>query len=148
MYLKYYGLRKKHNVHFQKFSLESLVKFRSLDKLGALGALLAAASCPACFPLLGIAGSALGLGFLRPHEGAMMIVFQGLVLMALAGNILSFRSHRRIAPLVIGVISPILIFFVFYVYFSSVLLNVGLLGLLVAAVMNFIAGRQCTSCKK
>jgi len=119
-----------------------------LDKTGAIGAFLAAGSCPVCFPLLAVVGSALGFGFLKPYEGAMMVIFQGLVLVALVGNILSFRSHKRIVPLAVGVISPILIFFVFYVYFSSVLLNIGLFGLLTAAMMNFIVGRQCTSCKK
>lgn len=123
------------------------MKTQFLDKAGAIGAFLAAGSCPACFPLLAVVGSTLGLGFLRPYEGVMMVIFQGLVLMALVGNILSFRSHRRIVPLVIGVTSPILIFFVFYVYFSPILLNIGLFGLLAAAVMNFMAKRRCPSCK-
>jgi mercuric ion transport protein len=123
------------------------MKFQSLDKLGAVGALLAAASCPACFPLLAVAGSALGLSFLRPYEGVLMYAFQGLVLMALVGNILAFRRHKQIVPLIVGVTSPVLIFFAFYVYFAPAIMYTGFFGLLVAAIMNFIAGRRCSSCK-
>ena len=57
-----------------------------LDKLGAIGTLLAAASCPACFPLLAVVGSALGLGILARFEGYVMYVLQGFVLLALAAT--------------------------------------------------------------
>ena len=35
---------------------------RNLDKIGSFGAVLAAAMAPCCFPLLGVIGTALGLG--------------------------------------------------------------------------------------
>lgn len=123
------------------------MRFQLLDKAGAVGAFLAAGSCPACFPLLALVGSTLGLGFLRPYEGILMYVFQGLVLVSLLGNILSFRSHGRIVPLIVGVASPILILFAFYVTFAPALLYIGLFGLLLTAIMNSIANRRCKSCK-
>lgn len=123
------------------------MRFQFLDKIGAFGAFLAAVSCPACFPLLAVAGSALGLGFLRPYEGMVTIVLQVLVFVALVGNVLSFRRHKRVLLLMVGLASPILIFFSLYVYFTPTLLYLGLFGLMVAAIMNSIAGRQCSSCK-
>lgn len=119
-----------------------------LDKAGTVGAFLAAASCPACFPLLGIVGATLGLGFLRPYEGIMMYVFQGLVFLSLIGNILSYLKHRRVIPLTIGILSPLVIFFAFYIRFSNVLIYSGLAGLLVAIILNYWADRRCTSCQK
>jgi hypothetical protein len=62
---------------------------RFLDKIGAVGAFLVAGSCSACFPLLAVVGSAFGLSFLRPYEGILLYVFQGLVLMALIGNVIA-----------------------------------------------------------
>ncbi len=122
------------------------MKLQSLDKLGPVAALLAAGGCPACFPLLAIVGSTLGLGFLRPYEGIVMYIFQGLVLLSLIGNIAAYRTHRKPAPLVVGVISPVLVFYAFYVSFNQALIYVGLTGLFLAAVLNFIAKRTCRAC--
>jgi hypothetical protein len=118
-----------------------------LDKIGSLGAFVAAFGCPACFPLLAVAGSALGLGVLRPYEGWVMYTFQGLVVISLLGNILSFLNHRKIIPLVVGVTSPALIFFTFYIYFDQRLLYLGLFGLLAATAFNYIAKHNCRACK-
>ena len=96
------------------------VKF--LDKFGAVGSffsLLAAAGCPACFPLLGVVGTTLGLGFLRPYEGIAMYVFQGFVLLSLIGNVFAYFSHKRIYALLIGVISPSMIFLRF-IFISTI----------------------------
>ena len=42
---------------------------RVTDKAGALGSLVSAASCPACFPALASLGTAAGLGFLGDRAG-------------------------------------------------------------------------------
>ena len=70
---------------------------RFLDKIGSIGAILAAA-CLVCFPLLASAGSVIGLGFLHSYEWKLLIAFQILVLVALVGLILSFRCHRNRSP--------------------------------------------------
>jgi hypothetical protein len=116
------------------------------DKLGPMGAFVAAMGCPACFPLLAATGSALGLGVLRPYEGWVMYVFQGLVVVSLLGNIASFLNHRKVIPLIVGLISPILIFYVFYIYFNQTLLYLGLFGLLTTAILNYLAKRRCKAC--
>jgi mercuric ion transport protein len=117
-----------------------------VEKIGAIGALVTAAACPACFPMLAVVGAALGLGVLRPFEGWVFMVFQVLVVIAILGNILSFVRHRRAFPLIIGLSGPLLIFFALYVRFNQVLLYVGLFGLAAASILNFIANRQCARC--
>ena len=117
-----------------------------VDRIGSIGSLAAAAACPACFPMLAVVGSALGLGVLRPFEGKVFLVFQGLVAVALIGSIISYFSHRKILPLLIGVISPGLIFFALYVHFHPVVIYAGLAGLVIASVMNMIAKRHCRKC--
>lgn len=123
-----------------------MVKSTVVEKIATLGALLAAAACPACFPMLAIVGTALGLGIFRPFEGWVFVVFQILVLIALFGNILSFFRHRCVLPLIIGVASPVLVFFALYISFNQPLLYLGLFGLVAASVLNFIAKRQCARC--
>lgn len=114
-----------------------------LDKLGAVGSFLAAAACPACFPLLGIVGSAVGLGIFKPFEGAVFYIFQGLVLLGLLGNISAYFNHNKIIPLLIGVASPILIFFSLYGIYLTWVLYTGLFGMMAAAILNFFAIKRC-----
>lgn len=114
-----------------------------LDKFGAAGSLLAAASCPACFPLLGVVGSAVGLGVLKPFEGIAFYVFQALVLLALIGNLSAYFNHRKIFPLLIGVGSPLLIFFSLYGVYRQWVLYTGLFGMLAAAIINFMMIKRC-----
>jgi len=52
-----------------------MMKIKFLDKLGAIGAFIAAASCPVCFPFLGVVGATVGLGFLSPYEGIIVYIF-------------------------------------------------------------------------
>jgi mercuric ion transport protein len=117
-----------------------------VEKIGAIGALVAAAACPACFPMLAVVGTILGLGVLRPFEGWVFIVFQVLVVIAILGNILSFVRHRRAFPLIVGLSGPLLISFALYVRFNQLLLYIGLFGLAAASILNFIANRQCARC--
>ena len=118
-----------------------------LDKIGSIGAILAAASCPVCFPLLAAAGSVIGLGVLHPYEGKMLILFQFLVLVSLVGLVLSFRRHRKPLPLVVGTLSVLLILYAFHIRFNEILNYIGLFGLLSSAVLNVLENRRCTRCK-
>ena len=126
----------------QQLLLEK-VKGGVIEKIGSVGALLAAAACPACFPLLAVAGTAVGLGIFQPFEGSVFIIFQIFVAIAMLGNILSFFQHRHLFPLIIGVVAPLLIFFAVHVRFSQLLLYLGLVGLAVASILIFRCNRQC-----
>ena len=45
---------------------------RAADKVGALGSIVSAASCPACFPALAGLSTAMGLGFLAGYENLLI----------------------------------------------------------------------------
>jgi len=122
------------------------MKHQFLDKVGAVGALLITPSCPACFPFIAAIGSAVGLGFLRPYEGILIYAFQALVLIALIGNLLAYRKHKKLIPLIVGIVSPGLIFFAFYIYFFEPIIYLGLFGMIVSGMLNFIENRKCTVC--
>lgn len=124
------------------------MKIKHLDKLGAVGAIVAAGGCPACFPALAALGSAMGLGFLQQFEEKSLIALQILVFIGLIGNIISYFNHRKIIPLIIGVFSALIIFFAWYIYFSYALFYLGLIGLFVAAILNIIAKKKCPKCQE
>ena len=117
-----------------------------VEEIATVGALLAAAACPACFPMLAVVGTALGLGIFRPFEGWVFIVFQTLVVLASVRTVLSFLRHRRLIPLIVGLSGPLLVFFAIYFWFNQFLLYLGLFGLIVASVLNFLGNRQCARC--
>jgi hypothetical protein len=117
-----------------------------MEKIGTIGTVLAATACPACFPMLAVASTALGFGIFRPFERWVFTVFQVLVVVAMLGDILSFFCHRRALPLIIGLAGPLLIFFALYVRFNQLLLYLGLFGLVAASVLNCVANRQCARC--
>lgn len=117
-----------------------------LDRLGPAGALFLAGSCPACFPLLAAAGSALGLGFLRPYEGVLVLVFQGLVALSVLGNVLIYRRHRKWKPLALSAVGAGLVFLSLYALGSEWLVYLGLAGLLAAAVWNTLLKSRMKAC--
>ena len=120
-----------------------------VEKVGSIGSFLAALACPGCFPMFAVVGSVLGLGFLRPYEGWVFLVFRILVFVALVGNIISYLNHRNNIALTIGLGSPLLIFLSLHIYFHPALMYSGLFGLLIASILNYIYNRQCkTNLKK
>ena len=56
-----------------------------LDKIGSVGAVLAAAAIPCSFSVLSIVGSALGLSFLAPYQSYVVYAMQILAVVALIG---------------------------------------------------------------
>ena len=54
-------------------AMKRLKMFLSMDTLGSVGAVLAAAAAPCCFPLLAIVGRPLGLSALEPFKGFMAV---------------------------------------------------------------------------
>ncbi len=114
---------------------------RSLDRLGAAGALLAAVAAPCCFPVFAAFAAATGLGVLGRFESTVLYLFQGFALVAVVGLAVSYRGHRRIGPLALGIISAAALGFVFYYAWSVPLLYTSLFGLLAASGWNWFAGR-------
>lgn len=111
-----------------------------LDRLGTVGIGITAALSPCCFPLFGFALTATGFGSFELFGGWTMWVFQGLVLISIAGFYLSYRQHRCMYPLLAAIPSALLIFAAnnFVDHSSwSILLYIGMFGLFGATAWNF-----------
>ena len=83
---------------------------RIADKAGALGTVISAMGCAACFPAIASLGAAIGLGFLQQYEGlfvsTLLPLFAGLALLA---NALGWLRHRQWHRSVLGMIGPALV---------------------------------------
>jgi mercuric ion transport protein len=94
------------------------------DKTGALGgtfgSVIAAASCPACFPALASLGAAAGLGFLSEYEGLFITTllpwFAGIALVA---NALGWLRHRQWWRSMLGMIGPGLVLAAMLLFFGQ-----------------------------
>jgi hypothetical protein len=80
-----------------------------LDTGGALGALLSAVAAPCCFPLLAPLGGAFGFGVLLPWTAYALYGVAACAVVAMVGNVAAFRAHRRLAWLLLGVGSGLLV---------------------------------------
>jgi hypothetical protein len=116
-----------------------------LDKVGSIGVVIAGAAVPCCFPFLSLFGSILGLSFLAPYESAIMWVLQGLVLLALVGSVIAYRGHRKIAPLVLAILSTAAILYGINTTLDIYYIYGGMIGLLIVSVWNSIEGRRCAT---
>lgn len=119
------------------------MKLVFIDRVGSLGTLIAAMACPVCWPVLATLGSSLGLGIFAPWEGIISnFVFPPFVVIAVLGIFLSFRSHKKRLPLVLGIVSGSLILFGFYVIWQPTLVYIGIFGLLISSVLGYLANKQ------
>jgi hypothetical protein len=120
-----------------------------LDKVGSVGAILAGAAIPCCFPFLSLIGSILGLSFLAPYEAYVMYAMQGLVVLALIGSVIAYRGHRTILPLLLGIVSTGAVLYSLNTDMNIKILYGGLAGLLIVAVWNSIEATRCAdACKE
>jgi hypothetical protein len=114
----------------------------SLDRVGSMGALIAALAAPCCFPLFAAAGTATALSALVQYEGIIFYTFQGFALLTLVGLAISFRRHRDFAPLIVGALACANLAYHFYWEFSLPALYGGLFGLIAAALWNYLSARR------
>jgi hypothetical protein len=104
-----------------------------LDKLGSVGALVAAAACPICFPKLALVGALLGLGSLAAYEAQLFIAAQALVVVAMIGHGLSFRQHDKQSLLALSLLGGAAFFMGLYLFRSEWLTYAGLAALVLAS---------------
>src|SRR6478672_10659497 len=116
-----------------------------LDKLGSVGAILAASAAPCCFPFLGIVGSVLGLSFLARYETYVIYAIQIMVLVALAGAFIAYRGHRKVLPLALAIASTAFVIYTLNLDMNDTNLYFGLAGLVVVAIWNTIETRRCAA---
>jgi mercuric ion transport protein len=108
-----------------------------LEKIGGVGAVVAAAACPICFPKLALIGAFFGLGALSAFESQFLIAAQVLVALALAGHLLSYRRHRDRWLLGFAILSVAAVFGGLYVAGSEILVYAGLGGLVATSATDF-----------
>lgn len=114
-----------------------------LDKMGSFGSLVAALSCPGCFPALGSLGAAIGLSFLSQYEGFLFSkLIPALALLALATNGLAWYRYRvalRGALSVAGPVAVLAALFGFWQYdWSIYLFYAGLALMLFTSILDIV----------
>ena len=121
----------------------------NIDKIGTGGLFLTALFSPCCFPLFAVLASALGLGSVELLGEWTMWIFQALVLISLFGLYLSYRKHRCMYPLLVGIASGLIIFYGYHfnnsdhwIYF----LYAGMSGLFVATFWNYRKNKLHGTC--
>jgi hypothetical protein len=108
----------------------------NLEKIGSIGAVVAAAACPICFPKLALIGAVFGLGALSAFEYQFLIAAQALVALAVAGHALSYLRHRSRWLLGLAVLSGAGVFAGLYLAGSELLVYAGLAGLVAASTAD------------
>ena len=124
-----------------------LVNRRFLEKFGTVGAVIAAAACPICFPKIALIGAAVGLGVFAPYEGYIAIAVQVLFVVAFVGQILTFSRHRNAWLLLLSGAATVLVFIAYYVLGSSLVLEIALVCLVIASVWQMIELKRCAKCE-
>jgi mercuric ion transport protein len=123
---------------------------RIADKAGALGAIVSAMGCAACFPAIAGIGAALGMGFLHQWEGLFINTLLPLfAAIALVANALGWFSHRQCVRSLLGMTGPVIVLLSLYPWFeygwSTETLYGGLALMLGAAIWDLVspANRRC-----
>ncbi len=119
------------------------------NKAGALGSIVSAMGCAACFPAIASLGAAIGLGFLSQYEGLFIrILLPAFAAIALLANALGWLSHRQWRRTALGLVGPALALvavFLTYGQRSEWLLYAGLVFMVGVSVWDFVspAHRRC-----
>ena len=123
---------------------------RIADKTGALGSVVSAMGCAACFPALASFGAAIGLGFLSQYEGLfisrLLPLFAALAFLA---NALGWFSHRQWLRSLLGMIGPAIVFaatvWLLGNWWTANLMYVGLALRIGVSIWDFVspAHRRC-----
>jgi uncharacterized membrane protein len=91
-------------------------------------------------------GAALGFGIFAPYEPYVALGVQALFVLALAGQLLAYRTHRNKWLLSLAIATTVLLFAGYYVIPSSILLQVSLAGLVVASIWQVVESKRCAKC--
>jgi len=117
-----------------------------LEKFGSIGTIIAAAACPICFPKLALIGAMFGMGALAQYETLFFFAAQILFLLALAGHVVSYRTHQNKFIIAMASISTILLFTSLYVFVSEILSYIAFLGLAIASIHLILINRHRNTC--
>lgn len=118
-----------------------------LEKFGSLGAVIAAALCPICFPKLALLGAFFGLGALVKYEVVFFYGAQILVVIALVGQVISYKRIQNRFLLALAIVSAVLFFVSLYLFVFEILSYLALSGMVVATIWGVIESRRCARCQ-
>lgn len=106
-----------------------------------------AATCPACWPLVGGLVSSLGLAFLVETRYLLPL---SIGCLALAVGALGYRAERNYAPMIVGVVASALILSGKFVFASTAVTITGACLLIAAYAWRFWLRRSCatSACKQ
>src|SRR5207244_6546400 len=107
---------------------------RHTDKVGVVGAILAAICCLG-FPALLSILSAIGLGFLI-NDAVLLPLLIVFLLVTLLGLALGMREHHRASALLIGIASAAGVFIFIFIAFNKVLAAISVNGLVIETIIN------------
>ena len=83
---------------------------RLVEKVGSVGALVAAIGCAACFPALASLGASIGLGFLSVYEGVFINKLLPLfAIIVLLSNVITWVSYRNFVRMMFGILGPLMV---------------------------------------
>ncbi|RWA53100.1 mercury transport protein MerC [Cupriavidus sp. UYMSc13B] len=121
---------------------------RVANKTGALGTIVSAMGCAACFPAIASLGAAIGLGFLSQYEGLFIrILLPAFAGIALLANATAWLSHRQWQRTALGLIGPLLVLTAVYLtvgWRSEWLLYVGLAFMVGVSIWDFLSpAKRC-----
>ncbi len=117
-----------------------------LGNFGSIGAVVAAAACPFCFPKLALLGALFGLGALVKYE---LLFFYGahiLIVIALIGHIIAYKKIQNRSLLGLVIFSAALFFISLYILISENLSYLALAGLVTATIWMMFASRRRLDC--
>lgn len=112
-----------------------------LDKVGAFGSIFAALCCIGTPALLAFL-SAIGLGFLI-NDAILLPLLAAFLILTGYGLAVSRKRHGRKEPLIVFGISAAVI--VITMWFSTIGVIAGLIGLIASTVMNIVYQRRCAA---
>lgn len=123
---------------------------RIADKAGAVGSVVSAMGCAACFPAIASLGAAVGLGFLSQYEGLLLTRLLPLfAVIALVANGLGWFRHREWHRTLLGMVGPVIVLLALYPFFgrwwTAQLLYVGLATMVGVSIWDLVAPahRRC-----
>jgi mercuric ion transport protein len=123
---------------------------RIADKAGALGSVVSAMGCAACFPAIASLGAAVGLGFLSEYEGLFITKLLPLfAAIALVANSLGWFSHRQWHRTLLGMVGPAMVLAAMVLFFgqwwTARLLYSGLAAMVGVSIWDLVspAHRRC-----
>jgi len=114
-----------------------------LSSAASLFAVLACYGTLATVALLSVVGITVEI-----DEDLMVKLISGLLIIALAGMIYSFRSHQHPGPLLLSIASSTLLLWVFFGSYSKPLELIGFATLVFASVWDFRVKKRACACNK